>query len=52
MKPLVLDGLEDYARAHSSALPDIYQRLRDETFANIPSPQMQVGHRLQHDLYQ
>ncbi len=44
MKPLVLDGLEDYARAHSSALPDLYQRLRHETFANIASPQMQVGH--------
>lgn len=44
MKPLVLDGLEDYCRAHTSALPELYERLRAETYADVASPQMQVGH--------
>ncbi len=40
---LVLAGLEDYCRAHTAALPEIYERLRAETYANVRSPQMQVG---------
>ncbi len=44
MKPLVLAGLEDYARAHSSGLPDVYEALRLATLAQTSSPQMQVGH--------
>ncbi|HRE89726.1 MAG TPA: class I SAM-dependent methyltransferase [Myxococcota bacterium] len=43
MKPLVLDGLEDYARAHSSAPPPIYEDLRRATQVT-DAPQMQVGH--------
>lgn len=43
MKPLVLDGLEDYARAHSSQPPPIYEALRHATAAT-DAPQMQVGH--------
>ncbi len=41
---LVLEGLEDYCRAHTTKLPELYERLREETFANVSSPQMQVGH--------
>ena len=44
MKSLVLDGLEDYARAHTSAPHPLYERLRAETFASVSMPQMQVGH--------
>ena len=44
MKSLVLGGLEDYARAHSSGLPEIYEALRLATFAQTSAPQMQVGH--------
>lgn len=43
MRPLVLDGLEDYARAHSSQPPPIYEALRHATAAT-DAPQMQVGH--------
>lgn len=39
----VIDGLEDYCRAHTAKLPEIYERLRAETFANVRAPQMQVG---------
>ncbi len=44
MKSLVLDGLEDYARAHTSAPAPLYERLREETFRATALPQMQVGH--------
>jgi len=44
MKPLVLEGLEDYARVHSSGLPEVYEALRLATLAQTSSPQMQVGH--------
>lgn len=40
---LVMAGLEDYCRAHTAALPEIYERLRAETYANVRAPQMQVG---------
>lgn len=43
MKPLVLAGLEDYARAHSSEPPAIYEDLRRAT-QSTDAPQMQVGH--------
>lgn len=44
MKSLVLDGLDDYARAHTSAPHPIYDALREATFARTRAPQMQVGH--------
>lgn len=40
---LVPTAIEDFARAHTSALPELYERLREETFASVKSPQMQVG---------
>jgi len=40
---LVLEGLEDYCRAHTGKLDELYERLRVETYANVKSPQMQVG---------
>jgi len=43
MMNLVLEGLEDYCRAHTAVLPELYERLRAETFASVRSPQMQVG---------
>lgn len=43
MKPLVLPGLEDYARAHSSPPPELYEDLRRAT-QGTDNPQMQVGH--------
>lgn len=44
MKSLVMDGLEDYARAHTTPVDALYDALRDETYAHVRSPQMQVGH--------
>lgn len=44
MKSLVIDGLEDYCRAHTSPLPELYERLREQTYAEVAAPQMQVGH--------
>jgi len=44
MKSLVLDGLEDYARAHTTPIDPIYEALRQETFGSVAMPQMQVGH--------
>lgn len=44
MKSLLLDGLEDYARAHTTPVDALYDRLREETYAHVSSPQMQVGH--------
>lgn len=44
MKSLVLEGLEDYARAHTSPLDAVYDALREETYTRVQSPQMQVGH--------
>lgn len=43
MRPLTLPGLEDYARAHSSAPGAIYEALREAT-QTTDAPQMQVGH--------
>lgn len=40
---LVLEGLEDFCRAHTARLDPLYERLREETFASVASPQMQVG---------
>ena len=44
MKPLVLDGLEDYARAQTSAPAPVYEALREATYSSTELPQMQVGH--------
>jgi caffeoyl-CoA O-methyltransferase len=44
MKSLVLEGLEEYCRAHTTAMHPLYERLRDETYAKVALPQMQVGH--------
>ncbi|MFT7580582.1 MAG: caffeoyl-CoA O-methyltransferase [Myxococcota bacterium] len=40
---IVADAIEDYARAHTSEEHPLYAKLRAETHANIPMPQMQVG---------
>jgi len=44
MRSLVMDGIEDYARAHTTKVHELYDRLREETYAHVRSPQMQVGH--------
>ena len=44
MKPLVLEGLEDYARSCSTKPGEVYEALREETYASTELPQMQVGH--------
>ncbi|MDH5492562.1 MAG: class I SAM-dependent methyltransferase [Myxococcales bacterium] len=43
MVPIVSDALERYAHDHTDTPDPIYERLREETFATIPNPQMQVG---------
>ncbi len=43
MLSLVSDALTDYAIAHTSAVAPIYERLREETWAEVELPQMQVG---------
>lgn len=43
MIPIVTPALEDYARVHTSAVDDVYERLRAYTFAHVALPQMQVG---------
>ncbi len=40
---LVDEKIEDYCRAHTTPLPEIFTRLREATFATMPLPQMQVG---------
>ena len=40
---LVLEGLEDFCRAHTAPLDPLYEKLRVETYASVRSPQMQVG---------
>lgn len=40
---LVKEGIEDYCRAHTAALPELYERLKQETYAEAHLPQMQVG---------
>jgi caffeoyl-CoA O-methyltransferase len=43
MLTLVPDEIERYAVAHSSAVPELFERMREETYANQRNPQMQVG---------
>ena len=40
---LVPDEIEQYAVDHSSAMADLFGRLREETLASTDLPQMQVG---------
>lgn len=43
MIPLVDPALEAYAADHTEGLPALYWRLQEETWADVPRPQMQVG---------
>ena len=43
MLTLVAEALEAYATDHTSEVPDLYERLREETWADVALPQMQVG---------
>jgi caffeoyl-CoA O-methyltransferase len=40
---LVPEAIENYAHDHTSAESDLFVRLRDETYAKMRAPQMQVG---------
>lgn len=40
---LVPEAIESYAQAHTSPVPEIYERLREETYRDHAWPQMQVG---------
>lgn len=35
--------IEDYCRLHTTALPKVFDELREDTYANLGQPQMQVG---------
>ncbi len=43
MAELLSDEIEDYAREHSERPAALLERLREETYATMPNPQMQVG---------
>lgn len=43
MDAIVPAEIEQYAAEHTSELPELYERLRVETFAATDMPQMQVG---------
>lgn len=40
---LVDPSIEEYCRAHTTPLPAVFDRLREETYAKLQAPQMQVG---------
>lgn len=40
---LVQPDIETYCRNHSTPLPPIFDKLKEETFASLNAPQMQVG---------
>ena len=40
---LVDEKIEDYCRAHTTPLPDLFNKLRETTYAEAKMPQMQVG---------
>jgi len=40
---IVASGIEDYCIARTTAVPELYERLREETFRATELPQMQVG---------
>jgi caffeoyl-CoA O-methyltransferase len=48
MIQIVPEKLEAYAEAHSEPVAPVFEELRKETYANVPSAQMQVG-RLEGD---
>ena len=43
MLTLVPEEIEKYAHSHTTPESDLYRRLREETFAEMQYPQMQVG---------
>jgi caffeoyl-CoA O-methyltransferase len=43
MIQLVDQALEDYARAYSTPVPELFEKLREHTHAHTDLPQMQVG---------
>ena len=40
---IVPDEIDRYVHAHTSEMPDIFRALAEETHANLPMPQMQIG---------
>jgi caffeoyl-CoA O-methyltransferase len=40
---LVPEAIEDYAAAHSEPVSELFEALREETYASMSSPNMQVG---------
>ncbi len=40
---LVPEAIEAYAQAHTEPVPPLLEKLREETYASMDSPQMQVG---------
>lgn len=43
MLTLVPEEIEEYARRHSSPVPELLEELREVTYADMELPQMQVG---------
>jgi len=43
MQPLLAPALEDYVFAHTKPPSPLFEELREETYATMKSPQMQVG---------
>lgn len=43
MLPLVGEDLDAYIHEHTTAQPDLFSRLREETYRDLAMPQMQVG---------
>lgn len=43
MKPLIAPELEEYLFEHTRAPSPIFEEMRERTYAEVPSPQMQVG---------
>jgi caffeoyl-CoA O-methyltransferase len=43
MLSLLAEGIEEYVHAHTSAESELFVRLKEETYADLEDPQMQVG---------
>jgi len=43
MKKLIGEALDAYVHEHTTPQSDLFDRLRDETYAELAAPQMQVG---------
>jgi caffeoyl-CoA O-methyltransferase len=43
MKSFIDEAIEQYAHDHTKPEPDLFERLREETYREMSSPQMQVG---------